>query len=216
MLARHHDPSYGATNNPRPLLYAFEMHRVAWEETRKTHIAPISPRLHGRVFFTLLTQRNSLSLFNVRVEVGHPSLSRTLCQSMIVEAQRNHRTEHRKEDVIQKRKRWDTLKLCEIHILYPSILFTNDSSFSVRPFIRLYHCSFTVLFGLVLLSYISLFLYLISSGVKIFWNGLLAKRRKWTTLFEQIFSEIFRIKVNNISNNTILNNNNKYFIIDFI
>lgn len=68
-LARHCDPSYDATNNPRPLLYASEMHRVARKETRKTrwtyraHLAELT-----RTLLASLTWRNSLSLFNVRDE----------------------------------------------------------------------------------------------------------------------------------------------------
>lgn len=101
---------------------------VSLGKKREKHdgrIVLISPSLHGRA---TLTWRNSLSLFNVRDVAGRPSLSRTLCQSMIAVAQRNHRTEHRKEDVIQKWKRWDTIKLCEHYTYIPSILFTNSSS----------------------------------------------------------------------------------------
>jgi len=105
-------PRLQACSTPRPVIWCHKQPaavalrirntpcRLGRNEknTYRTHLAKIT---RTRVF-TLLTQRNSLSFFNARDEAGPPSLSRTLCQSMIVEAQRNHRTEHRKEDVIQK------------------------------------------------------------------------------------------------------------------
>lgn len=188
-LARHRDPSYGATNNPRLVALRIRNAPCRSERNEKNTADVSRPSRRARVLASL-TRRNSLSLFNARDEADRPSPSRTLCQSMIVRGAKksqNWAPEGRRDTEMEAMRHDQAVRTT--HIYHLSYLRTV----LLRPPFYL-RCSFTVLFGLVLSSYISLFLYLISSGVKIFWNGLLARRWKWKILFEQIFNEILGIK----------------------
>lgn len=187
-LARHRDPSYGATNNPRPVALRIRNAPCRSERNEKNTADVSCPSRRTRVLASL-TRRNSLFLFNARDETNRPSPSRALCQSMIVRSAKksqNWAPEGRRDTEMKAMRHDQAVRTTHIyHLSYLRVL--------LRPPFYL-RCSFTALFGLVLSSYISLFLYLISSGVKIFWNGLLARRWKWKILFEQIFNEILGIK----------------------
>lgn len=199
-LTRHRDPSYGAKNNPRSLLYASEMHRVAREETRKTrrtyhtHLAELT---RTRVPASL-TWRNSLSLFNVRDETGRPSLSRTLCQNMIVKAQRNHRVwaaEEGRRDIEMKAMRHDqAVRTTHIyHLFYLRTVLLRPPFYPTPLFVRsaIWPCFIKLHFFVSLSD-----LFRCENILK--W--IVSPTKEWKILFEQIFSEILnRIKLDNIT-----------------